>query len=96
MAVSVSSPLGKVGRRDWGDLQQILPDYWLLLDQACLGVNCFNGSHTWFLVDHSAIRRLQALQQARSRHRQRQEEEVEEVKVAAAARTLGSEAWHTS
>jgi len=41
----------------------------------------------WFLVDHSAIRRLQALQQARSRHRQRQEEEVEEEKAAAAART---------
>ena len=42
---------------------------------------------TWFLAE--------ALPQARNRHRQRPEEEEVE-KAAAAARTLGTEAWHTS
>ena len=55
-----------------------------------------NGSHTWSLVDHSSVRRLRALQQAHSLHHQRQEEEEEEERAAGAARTLESEAWHTS
>ena len=50
---------------------------------------------TWFLVDHSVLKKLQALPQARNHHHQRQEEEEVE-KAAAAARTLVSEAWHTS
>ena len=41
VAVSVSSPLGKVGRRDWGDLQQIWSDYWLLLANPTLAWPCY-------------------------------------------------------
>ena len=50
---------------------------------------------TWFLVDRIEVKRLLVLRQARNLHRQRREEEEVE-KVAAAARTLGTEAWHTS